>query len=1441
MKVFVTTIFMLGVFFAKAQQATPSLNKSLIPPSPDVAALGKFGIQPVTLYSGMTNVSVPITEIKTTRLSLPISLGYNYNGYKPGEVASSVGLGWSLQAGGVITRIVKGKADDATTPGLIHKWKDYANIVDLQYNPDFLNEVGTDQADSEPDIYIFNFNGHSGKFILVGNRAFLFPKQNLNILNIEGYGFKIYAEDGTIYDFHDTETTTIPLNNGGGSYISAWNLSSIDSPDFTDKITFQYDIWTYRLVSTNHTDVLTKKFPRDNSTECNPYCLSWAPSNFSSSTIASKRLASITSKTAKVNFIPEATSRLDFLNAPSAPSNAYALKEITVFSQPNNKLVKKVLLTHGYLGPTDNNGLSCHLKLGAVNIRGYKTQTINGVEVVDSITEPPYTFVYHNEQEIFTKNTRGIDSWGYYNGADNNVILFDNKLNVPMAPADVAFYKSANRDVNMAASKNGILTKMTYPTGGYTDFEYENNYVRLPGASNNVLENKVVSVTKVRPPGNPPPNGSFSTGSFNINHPQDITVDYSRIIDFQNYCAGGCPNTNAVFKLYQLDPLLEPDDPNAQPPLLIFTSPMLGSNTSFPNATSASATINLVSGNYIYRVTCDQTSLSATATVRYTTIHLNAYMGDLGPGLRIKSINSVENTTSPVPVINRTYTYGNGATLVNPPTGYTSNTVLYHDCPLPGYNVTTYNSEFSTYLNGLFNDQFYYPAVTEINKNAEVTGKTIYEYQSNSDAVGVKLTKQSDYVFNNNNYEILKNKTNTYGDPFNGANDINFWALTTSLSDVFTPTHCNLGIAVLYGSPYDTIGRVKLFTAKPYYLYSTVNLLLSSTDKSYSLGQLNPLTVQTNNYYDNPAHLNPTRSVVTNSKGDVITTQLKYPLDYNFTGCAPLSTRDNNFKTSRDNISTIYNTCRINREYAAAASGIPNDPYHPLSPLYLAILRQWKCEENSLQTYPPILNSISNSIIAVNSCYDPMFQPFPAQGIVTLQRYNVQTPVEQIVSINKNGIEYLQSATKTDFGVHVVNSTYTATPKTIYQTTFSPTPILKSDFLANPAIYYKPRVEFKYNSKSNITEQNKVSDTKESYIWDYNEQNAIAKIINADSINVAATSFESNGTGKFNFVGTCTIDPSSITGSKTYALSTGNITKTSLDAAKTYTVSYWSDNGAKTISGATLISTGRSLNGFTYYEHKVINPAASTITISGTGKIDELRLYPDAAQMMTYTYEPLVGITSQCDANNKITYYEYDALSRLILVRDQDNNILKKYCYNYTGQAENCLTTCTNTTPNWQNTTTALRCQVDANGFNTGYQEQEQKDMNVCSSSFGQPQWVLVGQNTTACPAPILVPLTSTNTTNFVGYTASYYNTVTGITYNFAVSSTAGLNTLGSIPEGNYNLTITKSGNQYSSIFKSGCRMFQTITGLSAVFSNITISLSSTVCKSITINLDLSI
>jgi hypothetical protein len=201
------------------------------------------------------------------------------------------------------------------------------------------------------------------------------------------------------------------------------------------------------------------------------------------------------------------------------------------------------------------------------------------------------------------------------------------------------------------------------------------------------------------------------------------------------------------------------------------------------------------------------------------------------------------------------------------------------------------------------------------------------------------------------------------------------------------------------------------------------------------------------------------------------------------------------------------------------------------------------------------------------------------------------------------------------------------------------------------------------NPATVITEGN-----KESYIW-YGED-MISRTANAVSEQTAYTSFESAQKGHWTYSGS-TGSSYSLTGKKSYSLSGGNITDSSISNIP-YVVSYWSRNGAQSINSSSPSDSGRTVNGWKYYEHSV-TPTNGIVTVSGSGTIDELRLFPKGSLMTTFTYTHLLGMTSQCDANNRVKYYEYDGMNRLHIVRDQDQNIVKKICYNYAGQPDyNC-------------------------------------------------------------------------------------------------------------------------------------------------------------------------
>jgi hypothetical protein len=255
-----------------------------------------------------------------------------------------------------------------------------------------------------------------------------------------------------------------------------------------------------------------------------------------------------------------------------------------------------------------------------------------------------------------------------------------------------------------------------------------------------------------------------------------------------------------------------------------------------------------------------------------------------------------------------------------------------------------------------------------------------------------------------------------------------------------------------------------------------------------------------------------------------------------------------------------------------------------------------------------------------------------------------------------------------------------------------------------------------------------------SMIWDYTGHYMIADVKNATYSQIAYSSFEADGTGNLAMTSGLRDANFAFTGQKSYNVSNGSISKTGLTPGVSTVVSYWSRNGSMTVNSVSA-QHGKTVNGWTYFQHSVIVPSNGLITISGTGLIDELRLYPKNSMMASYVFKPLVGLTSACDQNNSYQFYEYDNTGRLVVVRDMERNVLKKMCYNYMGQIENCLTGCTSYTADWQNTTTGVRCEL-VNGQNSGYQEQEQKDMNPCSPTFNQLRWVQSGYNTGLCPLP---------------------------------------------------------------------------------------------------------
>ena len=220
------------------------LVPQLTPKSPNVAALGRYAEYPVSMFTGLPSIEIPIFTIDVNGISVPIKLSYHASGHKVTDVASFVGLGWALQFSGSITRQAKGLPDEINA-GLLGK-----NIpIDIQaslgascYNQDVqftYQQMAENNIDTERDIFSVNIPNKSNQFILrnLTDYQWLNPEVSkikfTKSTNNSNSFFELTDESGTQYLFDEPEVT-----NGIG--ISAWLLKKIQGVRPQDKILFEY-------------------------------------------------------------------------------------------------------------------------------------------------------------------------------------------------------------------------------------------------------------------------------------------------------------------------------------------------------------------------------------------------------------------------------------------------------------------------------------------------------------------------------------------------------------------------------------------------------------------------------------------------------------------------------------------------------------------------------------------------------------------------------------------------------------------------------------------------------------------------------------------------------------------------------------------------------------------------------------------------------------------------------------------------------------------------------------------------------------------------------------------------------------------------------------------------------------------------------------------------
>lgn len=225
---------------------------------------------------------------------------------------------------------------------------------------------------------------------------------------------------------------------------------------------------------------------------------------------------------------------------------------------------------------------------------------------------------------------------------------------------------------------------------------------------------------------------------------------------------------------------------------------------------------------------------------------------------------------------------------------------------------------------------------------------------------------------------------------------------------------------------------------------------------------------------------------------------------------------------------------------------------------------------------------------------------------------------------------------------------------------------------------YKQTQTFTYGNGGNLEGLKDEGGRTIANMYGYNDKYIVASLINAEPVidKYAYASFEDAASGWIGWTlnvgfggGSPTYNSTSaVTGSRSVNLTSSISYISSVVTGKPHVVSFWATNGTTLVNvtggTATLTKSAPTINGFTYYEYEISQGASSVTVTGGNASVDELRLYPKTARMRSTTYDPLIGKTSECDENNRVVYYEYDKLGRLLFVKDEYRNIVKMYEYN---------------------------------------------------------------------------------------------------------------------------------------------------------------------------------
>ncbi len=528
-------ILFFSHLWLNSQENSYSIPQVLMP-EPSAAEFIRQEAYPVSNHTGSATVTVPIYTVRSGDIEIPITATYNTGGIKVNQEASWIGLGWNLNVGGMITRVINGNDDLGEQDGHIGRIFDkHINInsvsVEDYITPTcFFNKTGDSKggnqlfyerllrtfnrkADLEPDYFYFNFGKYSGKFLLqqpdpgtqnfdpryiksplvYGDRAIdIRLIRNEEVTGLGRFNFLLTDIDGTKYYYNTVETSasdSFEVDRNSPTYDpnASWYTGAVE--DEFNKL-FTSSTWHLNTIESIKGDVIHFEY-KEKTVINTPNTISfvkeshlgdWTKYNHAPSSTGNYK--TIYSGAVKEQIV---LSKIRFKNG-EINFHTEQRKDLRINNYFSDNIAQRLTKIEVKNTTTDKIIQEIDFIQDYFNFPGQINESIIDPDLarlkldsivirdVNSKEKKPYGFTYYlgrdSNNVLPSKESFAQDYWGFFNGQIGNRHLLPS---IGFNGANHHLQNGANRYPRFEYTKRAALESVSYPTKGTTTFEYGPN------------------------------------------------------------------------------------------------------------------------------------------------------------------------------------------------------------------------------------------------------------------------------------------------------------------------------------------------------------------------------------------------------------------------------------------------------------------------------------------------------------------------------------------------------------------------------------------------------------------------------------------------------------------------------------------------------------------------------------------------------------------------------------------------------------------------------------------------------------------------------------------------------------------------------------------------------------------------------------------------------